>query len=56
LLATGKEFALMIALADDVSAAQAAAEAAFDEFIARLPQPPPGKKPTAPREPATSDL
>jgi AcrR family transcriptional regulator len=39
LLATGNELALMIALADDVPAAQASAEAAFDEFVARLLQP-----------------
>jgi len=36
LLATGNELALMIALADDVPAAQASAEAAFDEFVMRL--------------------
>jgi AcrR family transcriptional regulator len=36
LLATGNELALMIALADDVPAAQASAEAAFDEFVTRL--------------------
>ena len=40
LLATGNELALMIALADDVPAAQASAEAAFDEFVTRLLQPP----------------
>ena len=36
LLATGNELALLIALADDVPAAQASAEAAFDEFVRRL--------------------
>jgi AcrR family transcriptional regulator len=36
LLATGNELALIIALADDVPAAQARAEAAFDEFLNRL--------------------
>jgi hypothetical protein len=36
LLATGNELALLIALADDVPAAQATAEAAFDEFLTRL--------------------
>jgi AcrR family transcriptional regulator len=36
LLATGNELALLIAIADDVPAAQATAEAAFDEFIRRL--------------------
>jgi AcrR family transcriptional regulator len=40
LLATGNELALMIALADDVPAAQASAEKAFDEFVTRLLQPP----------------
>ena len=40
LLATGNELALLIALADDVPAAQASAEAAFDEFVTRLLQPP----------------
>lgn len=40
LLATGNELALMIALADDVPAAQASAEAAFEEFVTRLLQPP----------------
>jgi AcrR family transcriptional regulator len=39
LLATGNEMALVIALADDVSAAQASAEAAVEEFLARLLQP-----------------
>lgn len=39
LLATGNEMALVIALADDVPAAQAAAEAAVDEFLTRLLQP-----------------
>lgn len=41
LLATGNEMALVIALADDVAAAQASAEAAVDEFLTRLLQPPP---------------
>lgn len=36
LLAAGDELALVIALADDVPAAQARAEAAFDEFVTRL--------------------
>jgi AcrR family transcriptional regulator len=36
LLATGNELALLIALADDLPAAQASAEIAFDEFLARL--------------------
>ncbi len=36
LLATGNELALLIALADDVPAAQSSAEAAFDEFLTRL--------------------
>ena len=36
LLATGNELALIIALADDIPAAQASAEAAFDEFLTRL--------------------
>lgn len=45
LLATGNELALMIALADDVPAAQASAEAAFDEFVTRLLRPP-SSKPT----------
>jgi len=40
LLATGNEMALVIALADDVPAAQASAEAAVDEFLTRLLQPP----------------
>ncbi|MGO9972565.1 MAG: TetR/AcrR family transcriptional regulator [Solirubrobacteraceae bacterium] len=40
LLATGNELALMIALAEDVPAAQASAEAAFDEFVTRLLRPP----------------
>jgi AcrR family transcriptional regulator len=39
LLATGNELALVIALADDVPAAQASAEAAIDEFLTRLLQP-----------------
>lgn len=39
LLAAGNEMALVIALADDVSAAQAAAEAAVEEFLTRLLQP-----------------
>lgn len=39
LLATGNELALVIALADDVPAAQAAAEAAVEEFLARLLRP-----------------
>jgi len=41
LLATGNEMALVIALADDVAAAQASAESAVDEFLTRLLQPPP---------------
>ena len=40
LLATGDELALLIALADDVPAAQASAEAALDVFFARLLGPP----------------
>jgi AcrR family transcriptional regulator len=40
LLAAGNEMALVIALADDVPAAQASAEAAVDEFLTRLLQPP----------------
>jgi AcrR family transcriptional regulator len=40
LLAAGNELALVIALADDVPAAQATAEAAVDEFLTRLLQPP----------------
>src|SRR5579863_9763219 len=40
LLAAGNELALVIALADDVAAAQATAEAAVDEFLGRLLQPP----------------
>lgn len=40
LLAVGNEMALVIALADDVAAAQATAEAAVDEFLSRLLQPP----------------
>jgi AcrR family transcriptional regulator len=36
LLATGNELALMIALADDVPAAQERASAAFDEFLRRI--------------------
>jgi AcrR family transcriptional regulator len=40
LLATGNEMALVIALADDVAAAQASAEAAVEEFLDRLLQPP----------------
>jgi AcrR family transcriptional regulator len=39
LLAVGNEMALVIALADDVAAAQATAEAAVDEFLSRLLQP-----------------
>jgi AcrR family transcriptional regulator len=39
LLATGNEMALVIALADDIPAAQAAAEAAVDEFLTRLLRP-----------------
>ncbi|TNC27794.1 TetR/AcrR family transcriptional regulator [Amycolatopsis alkalitolerans] len=39
LLATGNEMALVIALADDVPAAQATAEAAVEEFLARLLRP-----------------
>jgi len=39
LLATGNEMALVIALADDVPAAQASAEAAVEEFLTRLLQP-----------------
>jgi hypothetical protein len=39
LLAAGNELALVIALADDVAAAQATAEAAVDEFLSRLLQP-----------------
>src|SRR5205823_3069679 len=39
LLATGNEMALVIALADDVPAAQAAAEAAVEEFLTRLLRP-----------------
>lgn len=46
LLATGNELALMIALADDVPAAQASSEAAFDELVTRLLQPP-GANPTS---------
>jgi AcrR family transcriptional regulator len=41
LLAAGNELALVIALADDVEAAQATAEAAIDEFLARLLRPTP---------------
>lgn len=45
LLAAGNEMALVIALADDVAAAQATAEAAVDEFLSRLLQPPePGRR------------
>ena len=40
LLAAGNEMALVIALADDVPAAQASAEAAVEEFLTRLLQPP----------------
>ncbi len=40
LLATGNEMALVIALADDVPAAQASAEAAVEEFLTRLLKPP----------------
>lgn len=39
LLATGNEMALVIALADDIPAAQKAAEAAVDEFLTRLLRP-----------------
>ncbi|WP_433475737.1 TetR family transcriptional regulator [Spirillospora sp. CA-142024] len=39
LLAAGNEMALVIALADDVPAAQAAAEAAVEEFLTRLLRP-----------------
>ncbi|WP_433469882.1 TetR/AcrR family transcriptional regulator [Spirillospora sp. CA-128828] len=39
LLAVGNEMALVIALADDVPAAQAAAEAAVEEFLTRLLRP-----------------
>jgi len=39
LLAAGNEMALVIALADDVPAAQASAEAAVEEFLTRLLQP-----------------
>lgn len=39
LLATGNEMALVIALADDVPAAQATAEAAVAEFVTRLLRP-----------------
>lgn len=39
LLATGNEMALVIALADDIPAAQASAEAAVDEFLTRLLRP-----------------
>jgi AcrR family transcriptional regulator len=39
LLATGNELALVIALADDVPAAQASAEAAVEEFLTRLLRP-----------------
>ena len=39
LLATGNEMALVIALADDVPAAQASAEAAVEEFLTRLLRP-----------------
>jgi AcrR family transcriptional regulator len=46
LLATGNEMALVIALADDVPAAQATAEAAVDEFLTRLLQPAPGPEHT----------
>ena len=38
LLAAGNETALVIALADDVRAAQASAEAAVEEFLTRLLQ------------------
>lgn len=45
LLAAGNEMALVIALADDVAAAQATAEAAVDEFLSRLLRPPePGRR------------
>jgi AcrR family transcriptional regulator len=49
LLATGNEMALVIALADDVAAAQASAEAAVDEFLTRLLQPPPAAFPVSDR-------
>ncbi|WP_433178978.1 TetR family transcriptional regulator [Actinoallomurus sp. CA-150999] len=39
LLAAGNEMALVIALADDVAAAQTTAEAAVEEFLTRLLQP-----------------
>jgi AcrR family transcriptional regulator len=39
LLATGNELALVIALADDVPAAQASAEVAVEEFLTRLLRP-----------------
>ena len=39
LLAAGNEMALVIALADDVPAAQASAEAGVDEFLTRLLRP-----------------
>jgi len=39
LLATGNEMAMVIALADDVPAAQATAEAAVEEFLTRLLRP-----------------
>lgn len=43
LLAAGNELALVIALADDVAAAQASAEPAVDEFLKRLLQPADGE-------------
>jgi AcrR family transcriptional regulator len=39
LLAAGNEMALVIALADDVAAAQTTAEAAVEEFLSRMLQP-----------------
>ena len=39
LLAAGNEMALVIALSDNVAAAQATAEAAVDEFLSRLLRP-----------------
>ncbi|MEV6895439.1 hypothetical protein [Kribbella sp. NPDC051137] len=39
MLAAGNELALVIALAEDVSAAQATAEAAVEEFLTRLLRP-----------------
>ncbi|HEU5028840.1 MAG TPA: TetR/AcrR family transcriptional regulator [Spirillospora sp.] len=48
LLAAGNEMALVIALADDIPAAQNTAEIAVEEFLNRLLQP------TEPREPRSS--